>query len=336
MKKLLVILTLLFILVPSLVLGATDVKNDVNLGADLVSYYEMETDGVRLDSVTGSGNDLTDNNTVATSSGILNIGGRFITANSEYLSIPDASQTGLDFTDGILTFSFWWNPRLNAQDFHYFVTKSFETGSQRGYWTAVNGSANTLHFLSSADGVTFGCNVSVAYNPVNSLWDHIVITKASTTVKFYIDGTQTGGDQTCSGDADIFDNTAQFELGRINDGGGLANYELDEIAIYSAEKTADDVTELYGGGTPPIFDAGTPSVPPLDLPLSPNGLQFLIASTSCAIVGSSTVCDFFYTSTSTPIPYINESQNLYNGLVMFFIVFIFIVTYFKRRRGHIV
>jgi hypothetical protein len=57
---------------------------------------------------TSNGNNLTDNNTVLSTTGQIGDGGDFNSTNSEYLSITDASQTGLEPTDDI-TVSSWVN-----------------------------------------------------------------------------------------------------------------------------------------------------------------------------------------------------------------------------------
>ena len=54
-------------LIAGIALAADDILNDPDLNDDLVSYYEFNeaTGATRVDSVTGSGNDLTSNNNVA-------------------------------------------------------------------------------------------------------------------------------------------------------------------------------------------------------------------------------------------------------------------------------
>ena len=72
---------------------------------DLVSYWSCdETSGSRVDS--HGTNDLTDNNTVGYVEGVIGNACYFNGANSEYLSINDASQSGLD-DDVDYSLSFW-------------------------------------------------------------------------------------------------------------------------------------------------------------------------------------------------------------------------------------
>lgn len=61
--------------------------NHGSLSNDLVSYWALdEVSGVRYDSVTDTGNDLTDNNTVGSDTGVNNLAASFVGASSESLS----------------------------------------------------------------------------------------------------------------------------------------------------------------------------------------------------------------------------------------------------------
>src|SRR6185437_5439414 len=67
------------------------------LGDNWISFWELEeASGTRIDAVTASGNDLTDNNTVTQGTGIVGNCGQFTKVNSESLS--RASNASLQFT----------------------------------------------------------------------------------------------------------------------------------------------------------------------------------------------------------------------------------------------
>jgi hypothetical protein len=88
----------------------SDVLNHSTLATGLVSYWELEeVSGTRVDS--HGSNDLTDNNTVGSGTGIQGNCANLEKSNTEDLSISDASQSGLNITQD-LSFSGWFNVNL--------------------------------------------------------------------------------------------------------------------------------------------------------------------------------------------------------------------------------
>ena len=69
---------------------ATDVKNDANLSTSLVSYWELEeSSGTRVDS--HGSDDMTDNNTVTSTTGKQGNAAVFVAANTEFLDSADSA-----------------------------------------------------------------------------------------------------------------------------------------------------------------------------------------------------------------------------------------------------
>lgn len=220
-----------------------------------------EASGTRYDS-TSNNNDLADNNTVGNdATGVIGSACDFIRANDEYLSIADASQTGLDFTTDV-SFSFW--VKKDGDD----------NGLQALFMKDVNGANNTREYLiyyndNSATpsfelsqfptGYSYPSYYSGQY--INTLtdatWEHYVITidrdSAGTGNKFYVykNGTGLGYFTNTDGTgATSFQNTATaFQIG-YGAGGWVTGFDgsLDEIAIFNNIINADEVSQLYNAG----------------------------------------------------------------------------------------
>jgi hypothetical protein len=132
----------------------SDVKNS-GLATGLVSYWELEeSSGTRNDS--HGSNNLTDVNTVGVATGIQGDAADFVRANTESLTITDASQTGLDIT-GDMSLSFWMNVDIaipnNNDQFEIASKTAFTSGNFGWDLYMLNQSGNQrIYFAQSANG----------------------------------------------------------------------------------------------------------------------------------------------------------------------------------------
>ncbi len=142
-------------------------------------------------------------------------------SSSQYASISDASQTGLDIT-GNLTCEAWINlessPSTGGR--YTIASKSKISGSQRGWRFAYhnNGGTLRLEFANSDNGV--GENAQgVAQTLSTSTWYHVAVvyTAADSSAEFFVDGSSIG--TASSLDSSIFSNSAPFMIGSVNEGG---------------------------------------------------------------------------------------------------------------------
>jgi len=215
-----------------------------------VSHWTCdETSGVRYDSNIVSGNDLTDNNTVLYGSGLLNNACDFELTNSEYLSINDVSQTGLDFTTA-LTFSAWVKPEsLPTDDAMALMYKWSGSNAQYGALISNSGGTNRLRFITYGSCSGGNTNIDYTYTVSTAEWTHLVFTYDAGSVKFYVDGSL--GGTTGGGDSSLPNCSGVFTLGDLQSGvqwfyDGL----LDEVSIFDYVLSASEVTSLYNSGTP--------------------------------------------------------------------------------------
>lgn len=199
-------------------------------------------------------NNLTDNNTVPSDTGIISNAAKFTYTNAEYLSIADGSQTGLDFT-GNVSFSFWIYltqlPSSTAQKCQV-ITKLGPSQATQAYQLFIDQTTNKLMFF-WRDGSNnsyysfFECDTAFVSGDLNK-WKHIVvtITLSPPSAIFYIDGSAKT-DTTIAADAPSWqDVTTQFSIGGPQD--GYYDGRIDEVGIWSRVITPTEVTSLYNSG----------------------------------------------------------------------------------------
>lgn len=257
MKHLLSLILILAVLsFTNPVLAATDVKNDDTLGSALVSYWKLEeSSGSRL--AASSTNDLTANGAPGNAAAIQGNGVDLESGSSQYLSIADGSQTGLDFSD-VLSFACWFKFETLPSAFQMpLITKRIGAGNNRSYFWALDDSASVKKFnmLWYTNGSTVGGNLlSDSWSPSTATWYHIGVTKNGTSVKFYVDGAQHGATKTGT-NGTVYNGTAAFELGAFTDDPRYFDGVIDECGVWSRELTSGEMSELYNSGTGIPYEA---------------------------------------------------------------------------------
>lgn len=219
---------------------------------NLVSYWKLEeASGTRNDE--HGSNDLTDNNTTTNAAGILGNGALMAGANDEYLSITDASQTGLDAqTD--FSISFWYKPTTLGGG-HIF-----------GKWTHATQNQYRLD-LSSTQMTLYTADACAGYSYTGKSWTHsmsagtiyhFVLTYNRTTggVELFKDGSSLG---TGTVKAAVRNCTGVFCLGTISPYTETINGLLDEVGWWSRVLTSTEVTELYNSGAGLAYPFSSPT-----------------------------------------------------------------------------
>ncbi len=226
---------------------------------NIVSYWKLdEASGTRADSV-GS-NTLADNNTVLSAAGKINNAADFELANSESLSITNASQSGLGFT-GTFSVSFWMYLESAADtNGTALLGKSLGTGNQRGY--VFMAAPTALYAFFSPDGTdpsqqqaTFSTTISA------TTWYHVVFvytSGATESLQCYVNGSSVSTDTTFA--QSIFSNTADFIIGASPLAGSYMDGLIDEVGVWSRALSGAEVTSLYNGGAGFTYPFSTASV----------------------------------------------------------------------------
>ena len=156
--------------------------------------------------------------------------------SNQYLSIADASQTGLDIT-GDFTFELWANFESNING--VFINKRGSAGnySYNFYYTATN---NIVLFLSN-NGTSFVSKLW-SFTPTLSTWYHIAVTFDSSagSAQLFINGVTKG---TVTGlPNSIYNSNVAFVIGSNPT---VGNYQfdglIDDVRIWNDVRTSTEI-----------------------------------------------------------------------------------------------
>lgn len=205
------------------------------LASGLVSCWTMdEASGTRNDSVGSS--HLTDNNTVASTTGKVSTAADFDNSATEFLSMS-GNPGGGQASGGAFSVSLWFASGTGAGDHvalgRYDGTKLFQIYHS-------NGTMSVAYGVSPFDVIT-GSSLSVgtAY--------HLVFTFSATgTGTFYINGSSVGSDGSLTG---AFNSSTDLNIGRRG-GDGAAHWFgwIDEVHWWNRAIDSSEVTDLYNSG----------------------------------------------------------------------------------------
>ncbi len=239
--------------------SASGISASSTLSNGLVSYWKFdESSGAAYDS-TVNHNDLTNNNSISYASAIINNGADLEDASSQYFSITDASQSGLDLT-GSATWAFWFKPE-SINDYDKWISKWENTGNQRSYelYLSPDGGAQWSIELSwDTDGTVGGNTVHRSNNLswTNGTWYHVCVSfNAPThTTSFYRNGASvsTASNGTATS---IHNGTAPFAMGARPTTGDLDGI-MDETGIWSRALSGAECSALYNAGSGLAYGSG--------------------------------------------------------------------------------
>jgi len=169
--------------------------------------------------------------------------------SNQYVSMGNVLDKDYDDAYSIVAWAKWTSPAD-------MVLVGKRDGSDRGYWLAVT-SGGAMNAGAMNTPITAAANVvtnSTGWN--DGAWHQVVLTKgtssAASSWKIYVDGSlqtlaapiwDTLGTSTTS-------NTGIFSISSSNGSAYFFNGRLDEVAIYSKELAAADITWLWNLGVP--------------------------------------------------------------------------------------
>jgi len=230
----LVLLSLLFLpIAPSPSAYAGDTTGLV------AEYFLDEESGTRVDE-TANNNDLTDNNTVLFASGQFGNAADFELANSEYLSITDAAQTGLDIT-GDHTMGCWWNPETITGS--KWLINKIGSSDFNGYGIFMPSTGDISVRIQAATASSIKGSAIFAV----STWDHVVYTfdDSDNELEVFDQGTSCC---TAGNSATLTNNANNFEIGRLGDNSDFYDGLADECFVFSRELTGAEITDIADNG----------------------------------------------------------------------------------------
>lgn len=237
-----------------------NIVDNATLPTSLVSFWELEeASGTRVDA--HGSNDLTDNNTVGQATGKVGYAADFEDTNTEYLSITDAAQTGLDIT-GDFSFNFWINFESDPSGTSPVPIGKYGGAGNRAYLLQYQVSG--WRVVISTNGTAEGVSATVTHSVSTGTWYNIGATYdvSAGTLEVFVNGSSIG---TGTGGPTSIANTAgDFNLGRNPAGGNYLDGLLDQVGVWTKLLSSTEMTDLYNGGRglpysgdlPPL---GTPS-----------------------------------------------------------------------------
>jgi hypothetical protein len=217
---------------------------DADVSSGLISYWQLEEEsGVRVDSITATGNDLTDNNTVTSTTGQVQNGALFVAANTEYLSIAD--NASLSWGDDDRTIAFWVKFTTVDNGTDDFILGKWDANNARE-WRIYRRSGTDDLSWQVGDGASSSVAVLSAAPVVAGTWYFIVMGHDKTANTIFL-SVNNGAMQTTAHATGFGDNTNDFKMG---DSDTLAplNGILDEVGIWDRVLDSDEITHLYNGG----------------------------------------------------------------------------------------
>lgn len=244
----------------------TDVKNS-SLATNLVAYWKLdEASGTRVDS--HGSNDLTDNNTVTSATGVINDGAYFTAANTEYLSRADGGAGGdLDPT-GDYSAWFWFDRATtgSGEQFLYGKDRLSGAGDNRAYSAYLNSSNQLEVFYRDGSGNNTGWqSTSTTIGTDGNLHFLLITVDVSDTtsgIKCYLDGSTTplAGSYYATSATSIRDTALAFHLGVASDGATYKyNGLLDEFGFCKGRiLSATDGVDLFNNADGLIYEDTTP------------------------------------------------------------------------------
>lgn len=211
-----------------------------------------EASGTRVDSHV-NGIDLTDNNTVSSTTGLLSNAASFNKANSEYFNTADDS--ALDFTTEF-TASLWLKQvAYGGSDYEVYIAKGSFTSSSFVIYNRY--SQNTLKILINYNNILAQFNLA-SFTLSTSSFDHLVVrydgseSTNATKLRVFKNNSEVTGSASFSGTmpTSLLDRSGDFYVGyQPGQSNSYFSGEMDELALWSRALTTDEISDLYNGGS---------------------------------------------------------------------------------------
>lgn len=225
-------------------------------------WHLSESSGTRSDS-TSNNNDLSDNNTVGSATGKIYQGADFERSNSEYLSITDASQTGLDIT-GDISLSAWVSvetlPSSPSAGYGLISKGTGGVGGDLAYTSFINVTDKVQVQYSQDGGGTNRTrqesdNVDYSSGEEGDFKHIVIVADVSTaSADIYNNGTEVASTTDQSGATSIYNSSNDFEIGSWSNVSYYHDGVIEEARVYSGlYPTGWIATEYNNQNSPGTF-----------------------------------------------------------------------------------
>jgi len=168
-------------------------------------------------------------------------------SSSQYASIADASQTGLDIT-GDLTIESWIKlESLPGSGADYPIASKWDAnGSALSYLFTYQNNSGTYRFVTQLSN-SAGTVATAVYNQTldAGTWYHVamVVDLATDSVEYFVDGSSIGSGALSAAIADIKNSTAKFAIGARFNNAPAALYDglIDDVRVWSDKRTPTEI-----------------------------------------------------------------------------------------------
>lgn len=234
-------------------------RNNVWTNGYVGVWHMQEASGNRVDS-TGNNNTLSDTNTVASAAGKFGLGADFERNNSEYFTLADGSQTGLDLAgDFTLSFSINFETLGIAQT---LIRKYTTGGNQRAYLAEVNAGNDLVMPLSQSGSANADTLVITDLFEAGDIGNFrkidLVVDISVSQLLAYKQGVLFD-DDTGTSLASIFNSSSPFRVGATDSGMENLDGIMDELRVSTGMRTADWIAAEYSNQHTPntFYSVGT-------------------------------------------------------------------------------
>lgn len=221
--------------------GATTLSSAANTFIRKISNLQL---AYTMDEASGNVNDTSGNGDTGTVTGTTSVAGEYGNARSLNGSsdiINAGNGTNVNPT-GDFSFDFWIKPGSSQQQYADIISK--HSSGNKGWNLEQDGTTTNNYYFSWGNGSSFTCGGRNDLVLTANTWQHVAVvyTSATTTVTFYINGTQTGS---CTGGFAIQNSTDSLNLAHWSSGGGRYwNGVLDEFHMYNKALSTAEITSL--------------------------------------------------------------------------------------------
>ena len=218
-----------------------------------VSFWNFdETSGNAADAV--ASNTLTNNASTPYVSGLINNCIDLERGSSQYMSILDATQSGLDITPN-LSVSLWVNlESAPGADMGLVSKANFGTGADLSYLLYYTAAGKIQFYIPDASGNVSNPETTSAYTST-ATWQHFVAvfnSASPTTMTFYVNGSSVGVTNNSTANTGSIRNSAYaFYVGAYGVNvlpTAFADGKIDMLGIWNVVLSAQDASDLYNGG----------------------------------------------------------------------------------------
>lgn len=242
---------------------------------DFVSCWDMdETSGARNDESLNANN--LSNSGAGSATGKISNAVDFNLPDGDYLSIADASQSGLDIT-GDLSMAVWINLDSEPGDTIYntmvIAGKWGQSSGQRSYQFGLYDPSGTknLNFEPSNNGSSNARHLT-PWTWSTGTWYHVGFAYDASVpeVQFYVNGSAQGSAVSTGAYTSLHSGSATFEVGQQNGSVNHFDGQMDVLEIYDRELSSSEFADLYASGAGiACDDPSRGSAPEPDPPLTP-------------------------------------------------------------------